>query len=26
MIKIIREMKPYAKVPLLAKPNAGLPN
>jgi len=25
MIKIIREMKPYAKVPLLAKPNAGLP-
>ncbi len=25
MIKIIRSMKPYAKVPLLAKPNAGLP-
>lgn len=25
MIKIIRAMKPYAKVPLLAKPNAGLP-
>ena len=25
MIKIIKTMKPYAKVPLLAKPNAGLP-
>ncbi|MDQ2086611.1 homocysteine S-methyltransferase family protein [Herbivorax sp. ANBcel31] len=25
MIKVIKEMKPYAKVPLLAKPNAGLP-
>ncbi len=25
MIKIIKAMKPYAKVPLLAKPNAGLP-
>lgn len=25
MVKIIKEMKPYAKVPLLAKPNAGLP-
>lgn len=25
MIKIIRAMKPYAKVPLMAKPNAGLP-
>jgi len=25
MAKIIKEMKPYAKVPLLAKPNAGLP-
>ena len=25
MIEVIKEMKPYAKVPLLAKPNAGLP-
>ncbi len=25
MIKFILEMKPYAKVPLLAKPNAGIP-
>ncbi|MFZ5987809.1 MAG: homocysteine S-methyltransferase family protein [Bacillota bacterium] len=25
MLKIIKAMKPYAKVPLLAKPNAGLP-
>ncbi|MGO9147987.1 MAG: homocysteine S-methyltransferase family protein [Desulfomonilia bacterium] len=25
MIPLIREMKPYAKVPLVAKPNAGLP-
>lgn len=25
MLKIIRTMKPYAKVPLIAKPNAGLP-
>jgi len=25
MIHIIRSMKPYAKVPLIAKPNAGLP-
>lgn len=25
MIKIIKAMKPYAKVPLIAKPNAGLP-
>ncbi|HHW47222.1 MAG TPA: dihydropteroate synthase [Clostridiaceae bacterium] len=25
MLKIISQMKPYAKVPLMAKPNAGLP-
>lgn len=25
MVKFIRQMKPYAKVPLIAKPNAGLP-
>lgn len=25
MLRIIRELKPYAKVPLIAKPNAGLP-
>lgn len=25
MIEVIKKMKPYAKVPLLAKPNAGLP-
>jgi 5-methyltetrahydrofolate--homocysteine methyltransferase len=25
MVKVIEMMKPYAKVPLLAKPNAGLP-
>jgi 5-methyltetrahydrofolate--homocysteine methyltransferase len=25
MIEIIKEMKPYARVPLLAKPNAGVP-
>lgn len=25
MVKFIRRMKPYAKVPLIAKPNAGLP-
>lgn len=25
MLKIIKTMKPYAKVPLIAKPNAGLP-
>ncbi|TYQ15767.1 UNVERIFIED_CONTAM: 5-methyltetrahydrofolate--homocysteine methyltransferase [Acetivibrio alkalicellulosi] len=25
MLKVIKAMKPYAKVPLLAKPNAGLP-
>ncbi len=25
MVEIIRQMKPYAKVPLIAKPNAGLP-
>ena len=25
MIPLIRQMKPYAKVPLVAKPNAGLP-
>jgi 5-methyltetrahydrofolate--homocysteine methyltransferase len=25
MVKFIKEMKPYAKVPLIAKPNAGLP-
>ncbi len=25
MEKLIREMKPYARIPLLAKPNAGLP-
>ncbi|NLW48879.1 MAG: dihydropteroate synthase [Firmicutes bacterium] len=25
MIKFIEQMKPYAKVPLIAKPNAGLP-
>ncbi len=25
MIEVIRQMKPYARVPLIAKPNAGLP-
>ncbi|HPG30991.1 MAG TPA: homocysteine S-methyltransferase family protein, partial [bacterium] len=25
MIKIIKEIKPYSKIPLIAKPNAGLP-
>ncbi|HOJ63889.1 MAG TPA: homocysteine S-methyltransferase family protein [Spirochaetota bacterium] len=25
MLEVIKKMKPYAKVPLLAKPNAGLP-
>jgi len=25
MVEIIRQMKPYSKVPLIAKPNAGLP-
>lgn len=25
MVKIIRKLKPYAKVPLVAKPNAGMP-
>ncbi len=25
MVKFIQQMKPYAKVPLIAKPNAGLP-
>jgi len=25
MLEIIRELKPYARVPLIAKPNAGLP-
>lgn len=25
MIEVIKEMKPYAQIPLLAKPNAGLP-
>ncbi len=25
MVKFIRQMKPYARVPLIAKPNAGLP-
>ncbi len=25
MVKVIKMMKPYAKVPLMAKPNAGLP-
>lgn len=26
MLKVIQAMKPYAKVPLMAKPNAGLPH
>lgn len=25
MVKVIRKMKPYSKIPLIAKPNAGIP-